>query len=394
VSSHGDRGLFRALAKSLVVLSDPLAWNSSRFYRDRAEPWYADVASGVDGLEAGDLREWCRALIDDPSSVQAYRRMLAADPAAEQSPAVRKLLSAAWLAERNTRISYEVGEGYSADIDDVTLESLLALPRWGVPGGARRGEAPDVTVVVPFRCRGEDLSRARNLVAGLISLSDQSLPRERYHVVVVESDTEPRWADPIKEFADEYLFARREGKFNKSWAVNVGVVNSGRQSDVICILDVDILCDRDFLARGLKRMDRDGSGAHLPYRNVSCMDPSSTSAAITGRCAARSSGIDASALRRFDLRRPPGFCVWVRADQFREIGGMDERYEGWGGEDNDFRYRVDHVTPLDHYDDPLFHMYHPAASELVNGEVANMQRIPPLSWSPTGPIGQLNGPRT
>src|SRR4051794_2571699 len=63
VSSHGDRGLFRAFAKSLAVLSDPLAWNSSRFYRDRAEPWYADVASGVDGLEAGDLREWCRALI-------------------------------------------------------------------------------------------------------------------------------------------------------------------------------------------------------------------------------------------------------------------------------------------------------------------------------------------
>ena len=393
MSSHGERGLFRALAKSLVVLADPLAWNSSRIYRERAEPWFADVASAVAGLEAGDLRESCQALIDDPGSVQAYGRVLAADSTTGQSSSARKLLQAAWLAERNTRISYELGEGYTPDNDDVTLESLLALPRMDVAGGKQRREAPEVTVVVPFRCREEDLSRVRNLLAGLISLSDQSLPRERYHVVVVESDTQPRWADLIKEFADEYLFAERGGKFNKSWVVNVGVVNSEQRPDVICILDADILCDRDFLARGLRRMAHDGTGAHLPYRNLSCLDASSTSAAVTGRCATRSAGIDASALRRFVLRRPPGFCVWVRADVFRQIGGLDERYEGWGGEDDDFRYRVDHVTPLDHYDDPVWHMYHPAASELVNGEILNMQRIPPLSWSPTGPFGQLTGPR-
>jgi hypothetical protein len=80
--------------------------------------------------------------------------------------------------------------------------------------------------------------------------------------------------------------------------------------------------------------------------------------------------------------------VWVRTAAFHRIGGMDERFEGWGGEDNDFAYRFDILNTLDSYNDLLLHMYHPASSR-EDGELTSAA-VPPLSWSPEQPIGRLD----
>jgi hypothetical protein len=69
---------------------------------------------------------------------------------------------------------------------------------------------------------------------------------------------------------------------------------------------------------------------------------------------------------------------------------MDERFEGWGGEDNDFAYRMDINSPFDSYDDRLLHMAHPPASVLdEDGELPNAA-IPGLSWSPGQDIGRID----
>ena len=67
---------------------------------------------------------------------------------------------------------------------------------------------------------------------------------------------------------------------------------------------------------------------------------------------------------------------------------MDERYEGWGGEDYDFAHRLDLDAPLDSYDDWLLHMHHPPSSFIrTDGGLVD---IAPLSWRPTQPIGRLD----
>jgi hypothetical protein len=67
---------------------------------------------------------------------------------------------------------------------------------------------------------------------------------------------------------------------------------------------------------------------------------------------------------------------------------MDERYEGWGGEDYDFLHRLDLDTPLDSYDDWLLHMQHPPSAFIR--EDGGLADIPPLSWQPAQPIGRLD----
>jgi GT2 family glycosyltransferase len=209
-------------------------------------------------------------------------------------------------------------------------------------------------------------------------------------VVVVESDNGPRWRQLITPHTDCYLFAPKSGAFNKSWAVNVGVVNEQRNAGVICILDADVLVDRDFIARNVARFRQPGTMGHLSYRDMWSMDEKATSYAIRQRIHRRSPEVDPDHLRTFVLRRPPGACVWVRVSAFHRIGGMDERFEGWGGEDNDFAYRLDKNSVFDSYDDMLLHMYHPQSAVLrADGEVVNAD-IPGLSWRPDTVIGDIH----
>jgi GT2 family glycosyltransferase len=245
-------------------------------------------------------------------------------------------------------------------------------------------------VVIPFRDRDTGGQRVRNLLACLLALRDQSVPRDAYRVVVVESDDTPRWRDRIARYTDHYLFAANPGSFNKSWTVNAGVVNAPGPVELICILDADVLADRDFIARNVERFRRPGTMGHLTYRDMLCLDVDSTAWAIRERVQRRAADADAEHLRGFVLRRPPGCCVWVRSTAFHRIGGMDERFEAWGGEDNDFVYRLDITSALDSYDDRLLHLNHPSSALLRDdGELVNAH-IPALSWKPDSPIGRLD----
>lgn len=167
-------------------------------------------------------------------------------------------------------------------------------------------------------------------------------------------------------------------------------MNAAGPTKVVCILDGDVLADREFIARNAARFQNPGTGGHLTYRNMFCLSDVATSIAIRQRLVHGAGQADPETLRGFMLRRPPGCCVWARISTFRRIGGMDERYEGWGGEDNDFAYRMDINSSFDTYQDWLLHMAHPAASVLTeDGELPN-SAIPGLSWRPTEPIGRID----
>ncbi|MEU2778147.1 galactosyltransferase-related protein [Streptomyces sp. NPDC007162] len=375
--------LAASVVTALAVDADPQAREASVFYWERGLEFRRAVveAAGRTGDEAvGRLVADLRERPADPDVHHLLARHLV--KSAEQGPssALTALFQRAWQAEANSRLGYHLGRGYTTTGQDPrTLQNLGAR----APG--RRlgpGDTPEVLVVIPFRDRGPGL-RLRNLLACLQALRDQSAPRGFYQVVVVETDETPRWRDTLLPYTDHYLFAYKPGAFNKSWAVNVGVVNAPGRAEVVCILDADALADRDFIARNAARFQRPGVMGHLSYRDMWCLDETSTSRAIDQRLWQGHDQPDVEGLRAFVLRRPPGCCVWARTSAFHRIGGMDERFEGWGGEDNDFAYRMDTHSAFDQYHDPLLHMYHPSSAVLrEDGELVNAH-IPALSWGPS-----------
>jgi len=381
--------LASAVVDTLAVAADPRAREASIFYWERGRPYTQAVVEAVGKVEDPAVRELAAALMADPGDAAVYHRLrahLMTMRDQEGTEATDALFEHAWRAECNSRLGYHLGPDYGGSGAAVRAEALRAVPsgeRTGDPGEA------SVLVVVPFRDLSPDAWRLRNLLACLLSLRDQSAPRESYQVVVVETDDTPRWQRAVTPYADQYLFAPKSGAFNKSWAVNAGIVNAPGHAEVICVLDADVLADRDFIARNAVRFRKPGAMGHLSYRDMWCLDERSTSWAIGERVRMRAPEASTDHLRAFVLRRPPGCCVWVRASAYHRIGGMDERFEGWGGEDNDFAYRMDTNSAFDSYDDILLHMYHPSSSVLrEDGELVNAH-IPALSWRPDAEIGDL-----
>jgi hypothetical protein len=380
--------LARAVADNLVIAADPVAREVCLTWWEHGREWTTAVSRAVVATVDDEIRLAGERLLREPADPQRHAEMISVLLNRDQmQPTAAGLFELAWEAECNSRIGYHLGRHYFAGIPPVNAADLRVRADGRSIASDRDAE---VQIIVPFRDRSGDHARLRNLLACLLALRDQSYPRSGYRVTVVEADDVPRWRDVIAPLADHYLFAEDPGPFNKSWAVNVGAVHSPGRPEVLCILDGDVLADRDFIARNASRFRNCGTGGHLTYRNMLCLDSAASSWAIGARLSRQAPQADPDHLRGFLLRRPPGCCIWTRAAAFFRIGGMDERYRGWGGEDYDFIHRLDLAAPLDSYDDWLLHLYHPSSVVLgPDGQLANAH-IPHLTWRPTEPIGRLD----
>ncbi|GGS95845.1 galactosyltransferase-related protein [Streptomyces griseoviridis] len=385
--STDPRVLAQAVADSIVVANDPEARRACLLYWQYARPRLEHVLDAATGHADPGIAASAGALAAHPQDPARHRALTAALAArGADDPYSVPVFTAAWEAESVNRLGHHLGARYRTGADPVDVQELLAVP----PAPGRADEDAELVVVIPFRDRDTGGARLRNLLACLAALADQSYDRGRYRVTVVEADDRPRWRQAVEARTDRYVFAPKPGLFNKSWAVNVGVVETAGAAEAICVLDADVLVDREFVARNAARFRRPGTSGHLTYRNMLNLGERASDAAVRTRVLAGAAEADTADLRGFVLRRPPGCCLWVRTEAFHRIGGMDERYEGWGGEDNDFAYRMDFHTAFDSYDDVLLHLAHPPApATKENGELFNAH-IPMLSWRPGTPIGRVD----
>lgn len=370
-SDWGAAAVSRRLADYVVLSTAPEVPLAAADYWDLSAELYLLVRTFVETCVAADGRASDPAA--DRAAARAYGTLLRrpADPAAHRSldAELARLLqrrsdlrrrAAALVADADPQIwiDYWLGESYPADSRDTGLDWLSLLP---VPE-RRAGSDPRVAIIVPFRDteRGQ---RLRNLIACLHALADQDFPGHA-RVIVVETDIEPRCRDLIEPLADCYRYGYKDGGFNKSWAVNLGLRAAGGPGDpgtpdLTCVLDADILVERSFVACNVARFAEPGHSAHQPFRWSLSLDGPATDHAIWQRIGQRAGGVGPSALRGLLLREPPGGCLWARTEILHRIGGFDERFEGWGGEDDDVTARLRGIVPLTRFDDQLLHLDHP-----------------------------------
>ncbi|WP_189083104.1 glycosyltransferase [Mangrovihabitans endophyticus] len=391
-TDDGRTTVGRRLAAYAVLSHDSAVPAVAADYWTHSSPVYQRV-----------LRAWAEAIGRDPSLSPAYRRLaeFPDDVAAEESlasetdrvldrlPVERRTL---WMvldrADDEVFIRYHRGGAFQAGAEAFELKGLLERSRWGLREPA---PAPDVHVVVTLRDTGQG-DRVRNLLACVSALRDQSLAPGRYTVTVVESDR-PWWRHIVSPRVDQYIHLSAKGFFNKSWAMNAGV-RHGPVAPVLCLLDADILADRRFLERNLERFADPSHDAHLPHTEMLSLDPSASNRAIERRCVGGGPSTGLDEMRGLLLRDVPGACLWVRSPIFQRIGGFDERFEGWGGEDDDILVRLTSMSSVAQYDDVLVHLAHrrPAMS-LPDGRPFNAG-IPIGTWTGTGGFGALTGPAT
>lgn len=376
------------LVRYVVLAFDPSVAEIAVDYWEESRPYYQAVVGHVRELVAGTPAEAAfdrlTARPGDVAGEEPLRRELAAVLAdhPERHAAIQAELDRAAAA---IRIDYHRGQDYRADTEPV---DTALLREWAARHPHRPATDPDVLVVITLRDTIGG-ARIRNLLACLLALRDQTWP---VAVTVVETDERPRWREVVEPLVDQYLFARYDGPFNRSWGLNVGVAQSACRARNVCLFDTDILADREFVARNRERLLSDPYAVHLPYVDMFSMDAAASHRAIRERLAGGAADVPLEVVRALVLKGPPGACMWITRDAFDRVGGMDERYAGWGGEDDDMMARLEKYGPVRRFTDLFLHLDHPRPPMVNDSGAPFNAHLELASWRPEYGYGRLSGP--
>lgn len=141
--------------------------------------------------------------------------------------------------------------------------------------------------------------------------------------------------------------------FSKAKAVNEAFKKA--TGSILAIIDADIICNPNVLLNADHLLKT--SPWIIPYEHVCNISKKSTNELLNKEPTWPLSS-NFSFVYRSQL--PVGGANILKRESFEAIGGFDERFQGWGGEDDAFVAAMN--TICGHYtrtNDTLFHLWHP-----------------------------------
>jgi predicted glycosyltransferase involved in capsule biosynthesis len=217
--------------------------------------------------------------------------------------------------------------------------------------------------------------RRRNLETILVWLSTLAC-REALEVIVVEQSPVPTLPrDGLDSFANvRVLHAFNAGPFNKSWGLNLAsrVANASWffLADADLMIATDIEETLDVLARGVDVVK--------PYHRVIDLTQAQTDALDDGTLPLDLIESDAPADRRAigEHLVLGGGVIAMQARTFTRIGGFDERFIGWGGDDDAITLKIQRVRPsVVALQGAALHLYHPRDQAALMGHAHYTQNV-------------------
>lgn len=188
----------------------------------------------------------------------------------------------------------------------------------------------NTSYIITWRESGDPLRRA-NLVAVLTWLRGFALAE----VVLVEQDVAPTLGDLPEAAAHPQLrrvFAYNPGPFNKSWGFNIGLRAS--RGSVVVFGDADVVCRE--LPQAVSACQA-GAAAVRPFTGLRDLDSERSNWLREDLSCLSDPSFPGQATQRSELGEHAPYCsgivVMQRALALR-VGGWDERFLGWGGEDD------------------------------------------------------------
>ncbi|MCP5010142.1 MAG: glycosyltransferase family 2 protein [Aestuariibacter sp.] len=172
-------------------------------------------------------------------------------------------------------------------------------------------------------------------------------------IIVVEMGAESHAKAIGSDLADDYIFAYREQAFNKSAVMNMGLPFV--RSSHFMWLDSDLLLPQDFVIMAHKECINRDLDCLIPWDTVFFMSENDSREVIAGtRCET-----DCKGVHHFRIRQgAQGATVIVRTEFALQYGGMFEQFQGWGGEDNAWFYKVKLLGRIDYTLNRQRHIHH------------------------------------
>lgn len=203
------------------------------------------------------------------------------------------------------------------------------------------------TVIIPHR--GVTSDRSENL----------ELVIEHYRAILPESTIlviEQEFVQKtfINNTYVKVIFAYNPNGFSRSWGMNVGAVCS--KTPVILGVDNDVILEERGILDGLNLIIENKIKFCTPYGDFFDLNNDARLIYKDKRI------FDFSKIRsRYIIDEPCKFggALMANRDEFISIGGMDEEFRKWGGEDEAFIFKVRTLSEYKKFIEPkLFHLYH------------------------------------
>ena len=175
-----------------------------------------------------------------------------------------------------------------------------------------------ISVVMAFR--GGDDGRLEGLKKCIKCLREQTI---ECYIILIEQDSTPVYQTELEPLVDRYLFTYSNAMFNKSWAFNCGAMIA--PDDLILLHDCDMLMPKPYVREAMKVLGKKDMA--LPWSKILYLTEDSSKQYPGGQPKISST---------LTNHQVVGGSLLVRKSFYLRIGGMDERFEGWGGEDNAF----------------------------------------------------------
>lgn len=171
-------------------------------------------------------------------------------------------------------------------------------------------------------------------------------------VLVVEQDNMKRFEPPR---GVRHVFLRSTKAYNRSWGFNVAYKES--DSPVIIFGDSDIIMRGGELRASLDAME--GLDVVSPYSSVIDLTKNESELSMDEMFQVSRPGRGEADIQRTNLC---GGVVMFSRSSFESVGGWDERFLGWGGEDDMMSFKVA-AAGLKSASMPFrsYHLWHPKA---------------------------------
>lgn len=222
-----------------------------------------------------------------------------------------------------------------------------------------------VACIITFR-QGIDRARSDNLFTVLRWLANWP----EMSVVLVEQDLQAHLtAADLPHPNIDYRFVYNPGPFNKSWGLNAGV--RACRAEWLLFHDGDIILGHA-LTDTLAAI---GSGHHVisPFSQMIDLDPDESAHVRSGHFDWLPERPDPGVSDRRamgEFMPLAGASVLISRSAFLTVGGWDERFEGWGGEDDAMSYLLRRAqVPATELDvRPALHLHHHRKPETTSNQ--------------------------
>jgi hypothetical protein len=264
---------------------------------------------------------------------------------------------------------------HAAQVQPHLAQRLLGRCLGDAPIGRRPAPAPcsappQISVLIGHR----GTERLPLLLATLESVAAQE--GVSLECLVIEQDTTPlinaslpTWVRHIHAPLSE-----PEAPYNRSHTFNVGAREA--RSPVLLLHDNDMLVPRGYARRILQRISN-GYAVVNPKRFIFYLNPQHSQAVLN-----HGAPYDEKPADYIVQNLEAGGSMAITVEAYNRVGGMDEAFRGWGGEDNEFWDRCLTLPTWIWGYEPIVHLWHRGQPLKGEGDNPNLERARNLMRRP------------